>query len=228
MLAPLVVAFALASTATAAPVQACPAPAPECSSYSRTREAIINARGTTEPQGESVGFKTMNKNILTTHKGGEIYNVVYGATWDQNSAPGTQDVGKILAKDASECIILEGYSQGATVVVDALPKLTGAAFDAVKGVFLIGDTRRQPGLACNVDMQGGDKTKDTSGILYEEGKGIPTGWIAKSLDVCNVGDSVCDVSAGNGTVLITPEHLAYPTDAGLQKMGADFVLKKLG
>lgn len=83
-------------------------------------------------------------------------------------------------------MILEGYSQGATVVVDALRNLTGPAFDAVKGVFLIGDTRHQPGLACNVDMQGGDKTKDTAGLLYEKGNGIPENWVSKSLDVCNV------------------------------------------
>lgn len=95
-------------------------------------------------------------------------------------------VGKILGQDASECIILEGYSQGATVVVDALHQLTGASFDAVKGVFLIGDTRHEPGLACNVDMQGGDKTKDTAGLLYEDGNGIPRNWVSKTLDVCNV------------------------------------------
>lgn len=95
-------------------------------------------------------------------------------------------VGKILGQDASECLILEGYSQGATVVVDALRQLTGPSFDAVKGVFLIGDTRHEPGLACNVDMQGGDKTKDATGLLYEDGNGIPQNWVSKTIDVCNV------------------------------------------
>ncbi|TQV94263.1 cutinase-like protein [Cordyceps javanica] len=229
MIVPLAAALALASTASAAAIQACVVPPPpttsSCSSYT-----IINARGTSEPQGESVGFLTMNKNVLAEHKGGKIYNVVYPASWDQKSAPGTKDlinqVGKILAQDASECLILEGYSQGATVVVDALPQLTGAAFDAVKGVFLIGNTRHEPGLACNVDMQGGDKTKDAAGIFYQQGNGIPQDWVSKSLDVCNIGDSVCDADAGNGT-LITMEHLAYPGDAGLQNMGAKFLLKQL-
>ncbi|KAJ6783274.1 hypothetical protein PWT90_06152 [Aphanocladium album] len=224
MLVPLSVVLTLASTASAAAIEACGAPAvpkSSCSSYT-----IINARGTSEAQGESLGFLTMNKNVLAQRSGGKIYNVVYPASWNQNSAPGTKDVldqiGKLLAKDASECIILEGYSQGATVVVDALRNITGPAFNAVKGVFLIGNTRHEPGLACNVDMQGGDKTKNTEGLFYEEGKGIPDNWVSKSLDVCNVGDSVCDVESGNGTT-ITQEHLAYPGDKGLQNMGAEFL-----
>ncbi|OAA38257.1 Cutinase [Beauveria brongniartii RCEF 3172] len=193
-------------------------------------KAIINARGTSEAQGASVGFKTMNQKVLAEHAGGKVYDVVYAASWFQNSAPGTKDlinqVGEILAQNPSECLILEGYSQGATVVVDALRKLTGPAFDAVKGVFLIGNTRHERGLACNVDMQGGDKTKYTTGILFLTGLGIPTDWVLKTLDVCNVGDSICDVDSGHGT-LITDQHLAYPADAGLQDMGAKFLLKQL-
>lgn len=38
-------------------------------------------------------------------------------------------------------------------------------------------------------MQGGDKTKDTKGVFYSEGKGIPSNWVPKSLDVCNVVSS---------------------------------------
>lgn len=38
------------------------------------------------------------------------------------------------------------------------------------------------------------------------------------------GDGVCDTTHGLG---ITPQHLAYPIDANMQKMGADFVIKKL-
>ncbi|KAM0744347.1 hypothetical protein ACQRIT_001661 [Beauveria bassiana] len=225
--ATLAAALGLASTVSAAAIQACgAAPAPSsCASYT-----IINARGTSEAQGESVGFKTMNQKVLAERSGGKVYDVVYAANWFQISAPGTKDlidqVGKILAQNPSECLILEGYSQGATVVVDALRKLTGPAFDAVKGVFLIGNTRHERGLACNVDMQGGDKTKYTTGILYLPGLGVPTDWVPKTLDVCNVGDSVCDVDSGHGT-LITDQHVAYPTDAGLQDMGAKFLLKQL-
>ncbi|EGX96917.1 Cutinase [Cordyceps militaris CM01] len=222
MLVSLVAVLALASAASAAPVDACGAPPPNtlCSSYT-----ILSARGTVEPQGGSIDFQTMNKNVFAERTGGKLYNVVYPADWDQNSASGTEDlisqVGKILGQNPSECLLFEGYSQGATLVVDALPRLTGAAFDAVKGVFLIGDPRHEPGLACNVDMQGGDKTKDTTGLFYDKGKSIPQDWVSKSL-----GDSVCDVTFSNDT-LITEEHLAYALDAGMQTMGAAFLLKQL-
>ena len=70
--------------------------------------ALLNTRGTGEPQGESAGFTTMNGNVLNQLPGGKIvrvhgyledeiltfyqYNTVYPAAADQNSASGTQDV----------------------------------------------------------------------------------------------------------------------------------------
>ncbi len=92
-----------------------------------------------------------------------------------------------LATNADECFILEGYSQGATATVDALGNLTDAAFAAVKGVFLIGDPVHKAGLACNVDMAGGNSTFDVDGVFVAAGlkTGIPSDWIPKTLDVCN-------------------------------------------
>jgi hypothetical protein len=107
-----------------------------CPSYT-----IINTRGTGEIQGPSAGFRTMNSRVTSALSGGKIYNTVYAADFSQNSALGTQDiVNKItstLRTNPKECFILEGYSQGAAATVNAMPKLTGANFDAVKGVFLI-------------------------------------------------------------------------------------------
>lgn len=54
--------------------------------------AIINTRGTGEPQGESSGFRTMNDNIQRQLSGGKIYNTVYAAGFSQVSTAGTQDV----------------------------------------------------------------------------------------------------------------------------------------
>lgn len=84
------------------------------------------------------------------------------------------------------CFVLEGYSQGAAATVNALPKLTGSAFAAVKGVFLIGDPFHKSGLTCNVDNMGGTTTRNVNGI-EEFGTGsasIPSNWISKTLDVC--------------------------------------------
>lgn len=153
-----------------------------CPSYT-----IINTRGTGEIQGQSAGFRTMNSRITTALSGGKIYNTVYLAGADQNSAMGTQDIiNKItstLRSNPNECFILEGYSQGAAATVNAMPKLTGANFDAVKGVFLIGNPAHKSGLACNVDNNGGTTTRNVNG-LSSFGQNIPSNWVAKTLDVC--------------------------------------------
>ena len=130
----------------------------------------------------------MNSNIQSQVSGGKIYNTVYAAGTDQNSAAGTQDIinhiQQTLATNPSECFILEGYSQGAAATVNALPKLTGSAFTAVKGVFLIGDPEHKSGLTCNVDNNGGTTTRNVNGLSAFGSTGVPSNWISKTLDVC--------------------------------------------
>jgi hypothetical protein len=47
----------------------------------------------------------------------------------------------------------------------------------------------QPNLACNVDMEGGNSTFNSTGILAFKG-GIPSEWVSKSLDICNFVSTV--------------------------------------
>jgi hypothetical protein len=176
----------LAVSSTAAPVNDVPskrAVSVQCPSYT-----IINTRGTGELQGPSAGFTTMNSQITSSLSGGKIYNTVYPADFSQVSTAGTQDIiNKItstLSSSPSECFILQGYSQGAAATVNALASITGASFDAVKGVFLIGDPNHKSGLACNVDNNNGTTTKDVNGLSASLSDGIPSDWISKTLDVC--------------------------------------------
>lgn len=170
---------AVATTTQAGPIEKRAA----CSSYT-----IIDTRGTGEAQGPSAGFRTMNSNIQQKVSGGKVYNTVYAADASQNSAAGTADIVRkiqsTLQTNPSECFFLEGYSQGAAATTNALPKLTGANFDAVKGVFLIGNPEHRSGLACNVDTNGGTTTKNVNGLSYTLGR-IPDNWVSKTLDVCN-------------------------------------------
>ncbi|KAK5735384.1 hypothetical protein LTR17_008236 [Elasticomyces elasticus] len=193
-----------------------------CSTYT-----IIDTRGTGEAQGESSGFRTMNANIRSQVSGGQTYNTVYAADASQNSAAGTADIVReinaVLAQRPNECFILEGYSQGAAATVNAMSKITGAAFTAVRGVFLIGDPEHRSGLACNVDQNGGTTTKNVNGLSAALG-GIPSNWVSKTLDVCNYGDGVCDTTHGYG---INAQHLAYPTSTSVQNLGTQFVVGKL-
>ncbi|KAF2115646.1 A cutinase-like protein from cryptococcus Sp [Lophiotrema nucula] len=190
---------------------------------------IINTRGTAEPQGQSSGFRTMNSQLTSTLSGANVYNTVYPAGIDQNSTQGTQDIiNKItstLLDSPDECFILEGYSQGAAATLNAMPQLTGASFDAVKGVLFIGNPNHKSGLVCNVDNNGGTTTRDVNGATVATGQTVPENWISKTLDVCIFGDGVCDTAHGIG---INLQHLQYPTDTPTQNLGTEFILKQLG
>ncbi len=154
-----------------------------CPSYT-----IINTRGTGEPQGQSSGFRTMNSRVTGALSGGKIHNTVYAAGASQNSAAGTTDivnkVASTLRSNPNECIILEGYSQGAQATVNAMSRLTGASFNAVKGVVLIGSPAHRAGLACNVDNNGGTATRNVNGMSARAGGGIPSNWVSKTRDIC--------------------------------------------
>ncbi|KAK3669943.1 hypothetical protein LTR78_010194 [Recurvomyces mirabilis] len=194
-----------------------------CSAYT-----IINTRGTGEAQGPSSGFRTMNSKIQREVSGGTIYNTVYVAGASQNSAAGSRDIinqiNTILGRNPNACIVLEGYSQGAAATTNALPDITGSAFNVVKAVFLIGNPLHQSGLGCNVDQNGGTTTRNVRGISAGLGGRIPENWVSKTLDVCNFGDGVCDTTNGRG---INSAHLAYPRLSSVQDLGTDFVVGAL-
>ena len=175
----------LAATAIAAPIEDNAKRTGGCSSYT-----IIDTRGTGELQGPSAGFRSMNSKIQSQVAGGKIYNTVYMADASQVSTMATTDivrqVNNGIQSNPNQCFVLEGYSQGAAATTNALSQLTGASFDAVKAVFLIGNPLRKRGLACNVDNKKGDTTKNVSGLMamIPGAKSIPEEWQSKTLDVC--------------------------------------------
>lgn len=178
----------LALTVSAAPVAKAEVAAPvdkrtgACSSYT-----IINTRGTGEPQGPSLGFTAINRLLTAEVPGGKVYNTVYLADASQNSALGTADIinkiSSTLRENPNECFLLQGYSQGAAATVNAMSRITGPSFDAVKGAFLIGNPHHRAGLACNVDIYGGATTRNVNGLSVALGP-IPQNWVSKTLDVC--------------------------------------------
>ncbi|KAF2771274.1 alpha/beta-hydrolase [Teratosphaeria nubilosa] len=194
-----------------------------CTSYT-----IIYTRGVTAPQTEFKPVEMMNSQILAKLPGGKLYNTVYPATWDLQTSHGVADiVNKItttLQSNAGECFFLEGYSLGAAVTTNALPKLSGAAAAAVKGVFMFGNSEHKAGLACNVDPMGGTSTRDVNGEKIADGH-IPDDWVSKCLDVCIVGDRICDTT--HDRVGDRDPHVFYPSDPDTQNMGAKFAIEKL-
>lgn len=87
----------LAAGAIATPIEKRAA----CSKYT-----IISTRGTGELQGPSAGFLTMNQKTLAQVPGGTVYNTVYLAAADQNSALGTADV---CSSPLSLCGMSKGF-----------------------------------------------------------------------------------------------------------------------
>ena len=173
-----------------------------------TAYTIIDTRGTTEAQGPSAGFITMNQNIQSQVPGGSVYSSVYPADWSQDSSAATEDIlnhmESTLADDPAHCFILEGYSQGAAATTNALNKLPSSdpRFDAVKGVFLIGNPMHTSGLECNVDTTGGDSTKNVDGLSVALGR-VPAEWVPKTLDVCNFVSDTLDLINATLTVRAT-------------------------
>lgn len=89
----------------------------ECYNY-----VLINSRGTGEPQGESLGFRGMIKEVLAELPGGDSYNTVYPAAPDatqETTHIGSEDIERVINAGLADCpqqeYALLGYSQGATV-----------------------------------------------------------------------------------------------------------------
>ncbi|KAF2729901.1 cutinase [Polyplosphaeria fusca] len=183
----------------------------KCPSYT-----IINTRGTSESQGQSSGFRTMNSRITSQLSGGKIYS-----TRELESQDIIDKISSTMRSSPKECFVLQGYSQGAAATVNALAKLTGASFDAIMGVFLIGDPLRKSGLSCNVDNNGGTTTRNVNGLSAFGSAGIPSNWQGKMLE----GDGVCDTTQGAG---INAAHLQYSRDSPTQNLGTSFTVKQLG
>lgn len=133
-------------------------------------------------------------------------------------------ISSLLAQDANHCIILQGYSQGSAATVNALGRISASQMNAVRAIFLIGSPEHKPNLSCNVDPNNGTTTMAASGISYTGLNGVPSAYVAKTLDVCAFGDGVCDTASGYG---ITQQHLSYPNSAATQNLGATFILSKL-
>lgn len=167
----------------------------------------------------------MNALVMGSWSGGNQYFVQYPANLDQISVEGTDDiinrVTSISNYDSKQCIILQGYSQGAAATTNALNQLNGTAADSVKGVFLIGNPLRKPNLPCNVNSTGGTSTLASEGVemkLLNNLSSVPDSFINKTLDVCISGDGICDSANGNGYG-DQNQHLSYPYDANIQSLG---------
>ncbi|CAD6957153.1 unnamed protein product [Tilletia controversa] len=193
---------------------------------------IIESRGTTEPQGPSVGFRQMIQKTLSTLPNGASVATQYPATPDFAGSPpiGARWVLNYLRQGIASCpkqkYALLGYSQGAMASWQAAGNINKGdpLYNAIKAILLIGDPYRTPGLPGNVDGNGGKMTEAANGIgrmAFPSAKMLPWAQDGKVLDFCIMGDTIC---MGGGNIV---PHLGYGGNAQVQNMAAQFLVQKL-
>lgn len=197
---------------------------------------LLSARGTGEPQGPSFGFRGMIKDTLAAVPGGTEYDVVYPAASDitqKTTFIGAKDIERYVNDGSAACpdqkYALMGYSQGATVVLEAYQNLrSSTTAEKIKAVVLIGNPYQVKNQATTVDENGGSTTRLFDGILLplaptlDLSPALPQD--GKSLNICFIGDPVC---TGIAFTLSSPAHLAYGLSPQVQKLGSKHLIAKL-
>jgi hypothetical protein len=228
MLASTFALFALcASSASSTPLATVPA----CQDY-----VLINSRGTGELQGTSIGFRRMIKTTEDTLPGGTHYDTIYPAAPDLTQLTtliGARDIIQYINDGLTNCpdqkYTLLGYSQGATVNLEAIYNLTGTPAEAaIKAVVFIGNPYQVKGQISTLDENGGNSTRGKDGVLLPLNRklGLSQHWVdsGKVLNICFNGDLVCE---GIALDTINLDHLLYGFTARVQKMGAEHLISKL-
>lgn len=130
---------------------------------------LIDARGTSEPQGVSTMFYPMIENILANISGGVSLPVEYPAGPAQNTTTGEAFVLDIINEGLDRCpgqkYALFGYSQGASLMLRVLNQLDRRALSKIKSVILVGNPYRVPGKFSSVDETGQRDYRDSVGMF---------------------------------------------------------------
>lgn len=118
------------------------------------------------------------------------------------------------------CFLLKGYSQGDSVTANAIKQISSAdaAFDAIKSLWPTCNPQHRRGLACNIDTNGGDTSRDVNRLSASRGR-ILQELVPRTRDVYAFGDGVCDTTNGLG---IKVAHLTFPNNAGTQRLRTEF------
>jgi cutinase len=227
--------LALATAALGGSVLAgCTAPAGGTPSPSTTRPApvpgagsgqpgacapveVIAARGTTEPQSGSFIMGGLSNGIASA-TGGRVYQVQYPAAADFANGPnqGAADALAHLQAQAKACpdekFVLNGYSQGAMVMVTLMQRLPADLQPRVVAAVLYGD----PYYKSASPSAAGTAKGAANGIV--PGLGVPAAFAGRTIDFCNTGDPVC----GAGSNISA--HLGYGVN---QAEGIAFAVKRV-
>jgi hypothetical protein len=174
---------------------------------------VLAARGTTEPQSGSFIMGGLSSGIAS-RTGGRVYQVVYPAAISQNFTPGVTDALRRINECETSKIVLNGYSQGAMLMVSVIRsrELSADAKSRIKAVVLYGNP------FFNADSPAAAGSGKAGSNRHGSFSDIPADFVGKTRDYCNAGDPVC---GGGGT---GSGHLGY---ASYHADGINFAVNKV-
>ncbi|KAI9368163.1 alpha/beta-hydrolase [Aspergillus egyptiacus] len=184
-------------------------------------------------------FYPMIQNILANMTGGVSLPVAYPAGPDQNTTSGEDFVVDTITKGLASCpgqrYALFGYSQGATLMLNALAKVDASALESIKSVILVGNPYRIPGKKSNVNAAAQHDKKASVGMFAEpaiaSNSTIPQLAMevdnsGKVLDYCIEGDLVCSPNPAC-SCQIPAGHLSYGLVDTVQETAFEHVVNRL-
>lgn len=178
----------------------------------------------------------MINTTLAALPGGIEHDLVYPAsqnpTIEASTLAGATNLTRYVSDALQSCpdqkLVILGYSQGAAVsIISASKYLPGTpAYDAIKGILVVGNPGHKPYQTANIDQIGQKLTDSYFGASYSIGLRFPLAWYQseKLLDICHTQDIVCAPQSEDSSIL---QHLKYGNTKEIQDRGAIFLQAQL-
>ncbi|THX08196.1 alpha/beta-hydrolase [Aureobasidium pullulans] len=199
-------------------------PADACFDY-----RILDARGTAEPQGISMMFQTLVSRVLQNTTGCLSQPILYPAEYLSHA------ISTGIQACPDQKYVLLGYSQGASLVLQASSQLGKKALEAIKAIILVGNPYRIPGKSANVDSHGNTDARGNIGMFVTQAITSNTTIpqfpeslekSGKVLDYCLENDIVC-ASDPACDCQIAADHLSYGLVDSVQETAFQHIVKVL-
>jgi pimeloyl-ACP methyl ester carboxylesterase len=133
-------------------------------------------------------FNNLLGRVLANQTGGLSQPIEYPAGPVQSTSSGQAYLLNAINTGLDACpeqkYVLLGYSQGASLVLEASAKFSKDAINAIKAVILVGNPYRFPGKKSNVDAQAQPDLHGTIGLFTTSalGSGVPVPQLPAILD----------------------------------------------
>ncbi|TIA00696.1 alpha/beta-hydrolase [Aureobasidium pullulans] len=182
-------------------------------------------------------FQTLVSRVLQNTTGGLSQPILYPAA--QNTSSGQEYLLHAISTGIQACpdqrYVLLGYSQGASLVLQASSRLGKKALEAIKAIILVGNPYRIPGKSANVDSHGNTDARGNIGMFVTQAitSNTPIPQFPESLeksgkvlDYCLENDIVC-ASDPACDCQIAADHLSYGLVDSVQETAFQHIVKVL-